>query len=81
MKADEIHSFDDLKRYLTSFTTWDGDVVHDFGRAFVLLGAILDNIRICSTDADWELIGGYLTDEQREFLKLLAEHASHSDVG
>lgn len=72
MKPNEIKSFQDLENYLADFTTWDGNHVHDFGGAFVLLGAILDNIRKYALEVDIESIGGYLNDEQKAFLQRLA---------
>jgi hypothetical protein len=74
MKPAEIQSFDDLIKYLRNFTTWDGDHVHDFGGAFMMLGAILDNIR--EDEAYFDDIGRYLTDDQKTFLKRAAEQAS-----
>jgi hypothetical protein len=79
MKPKDIQSFDDLKTYLATFTTWDGDHIHDFGGAFVLLGALLDNIRENTLDADLDSIHDYLTDEQRAFLLHLAVLADHRD--
>jgi hypothetical protein len=73
MKPHEIRSFDDLEKYLADFTTWDGDHVHDFGGAFLLLGAILGNIRRYALDVDIDSIGSYLNDEQKSFLQRLAD--------
>lgn len=77
MKPNQIQSFDDLKAYLATYTTWDGDHIHDFGGAFVLLGALLDNIRENTVDADLQSIQDYLTDEQKAFLSYLAALAEH----
>ncbi len=73
MKPSEIRSFQDLEDYLTHFTTWDGNHVYDCGGAFVLLGALLDNIRAYALEVDLERIGSYLKDEQKSFLIRLAE--------
>lgn len=73
MNPTEIRSFDDLERYLRNFTTWDGDHVHDFTGTVVLLGALLDNLRINALEVDLEIIGGYLSDEQKTFLRQVAE--------
>jgi hypothetical protein len=77
MKPKDVRSFDDLRNYLATFSTWDGDHVHDFGGAFILLGALLDNIRENVTDANLECTGDYLTDEQKIFFLRLAELAQH----
>lgn len=81
MKPQDIKSFEELEKYLAHFTTWDGDHVHDFTGAVVLLGALLDNIRTYSLEVDLNVIGNYLTDEQKVFLKKIAELAqrTHED--
>ena len=72
MKAHEVQSFEDLKRYLEDFTCWRGEEhVYDFGGVASLFLALLDNIRKNSTEGDIEEIGGYFTETQREFLKII----------
>ncbi len=77
MRPSEIKSFQDLEDYLTHFTTWDGDQVYDHGGAFVLLGALLDNIRTYALEVELERIGNYLDDEQKFFLIRLTDLSRH----
>ena len=75
MKPADIASFEQLQAYLRTFTTWDGDHVHDFGGAFILLGSFLDNVKANTTDADLKLIGEYLSEDQKKMLLRLADLA------
>lgn len=75
MKPSEIKSFDDLKRFLANYTSWDNGHALDSGGLFILLGAILNNLRENAIDADLRMINGYLEDDQKKLLYRLTEYA------
>ena len=74
----QFESFDELERFLRDWQQWDwleGDTLddYDFAGMIILFNACLDNLRTNAHQAELEDIGGYLRDEQRAFLKKLAE--------
>jgi hypothetical protein len=78
MQPRDIRSFEDLEAYIKTFTTWDGDHVHDFAGACCLLGAVLDNLRIKSLEVDLPLIVEHLDESQLAFLRYICRLADQS---
>lgn len=75
MKAEEIHSFTDLVRFLETYTSWDDGYAHDAGGIFVLIKALLKNLRSNTPDAELRTINGYLEADDKEFLATLSAYA------
>ena len=79
MKIQEIHTFTDLVRFLESYTSWDEGYAHDAGGIFVLMNALLKNLRANAPDAELRTLNGYLEAEEKEFLMKLAEYAKFAE--
>ena len=75
MKVDEIHSYTDLVRFLETYTSWDDGYAHDAGGIFVLIKALLKNLKSNTPDADLRTINGYFEADEKEFLARLSEYA------
>lgn len=79
MQFEQVHSYEDLERYLREFTNFSGDPTpYDFNGAFHLLLAILDNLANRAMDADVEDLKQdrpWLTEKQRSFLQRLQQIA------
>jgi len=74
MEIHEVQSFEDLKQYLANFTCWRGEeYIYDFGGVVSLFLALLDNMHKNIIGGDLEEIGGYFTEAQREFLKVICK--------
>jgi hypothetical protein len=76
MQFQSIETFEQLREYLASFSCWGDDPGYDCGGVVILLSALIDNLRENSEEA-LSIVGGYLSEEQKRFLELLAEHARH----
>jgi hypothetical protein len=74
MKIHEVQSFESLKKYLENFMCWrDEEHIYDFGGVVSLFLALLDNMHKHGIEGDLGEIGGYFTEEQREFLKVICK--------
>ncbi|MCE9556401.1 MAG: hypothetical protein K8T91_23885 [Planctomycetes bacterium] len=78
MKFDNIHTFEELRDYLSKFHSWGGDQAYDIGGAIILFAAILDNLSR-SPDEVIEILAGYLNSDQKIFLAKLADCANRPD--
>jgi hypothetical protein len=74
MQLDDVKSFSGLELYLQGFLSWDDGPGYDCGGVIVLFAALLENLRE-HRHVSLDSIGGYLNDEQREFLQALAKRA------
>ncbi|MCX6952242.1 MAG: hypothetical protein NTV51_08755 [Verrucomicrobia bacterium] len=65
-------SYEELERYLRSFTTWHGDeAVYDAGGAFHLWRALLDNLKEKGVEGEFADYAATLTPEEIRFLEQL----------
>jgi hypothetical protein len=77
IKLTEITDFSELLRYLREFRNCNDDpYAYDPGAVIALLLSLLDNFRQFAMEGDIDELGYRFTDEQRAFLKKLAENAN-----
>jgi hypothetical protein len=81
MKLDEVRSYEDLETYLREFTTFHDDrSVYDFGGAFHLWLALLQNLKTNGLDAEMKQYAEVVSPDQVLFLKKLLQYAERTNT-
>ena len=75
MKLSEIHDFTDLVTFLETYTSWDEGYAYDAGGIFILIAALLRNLKANTLDDDLQTINRYLEADEKELLAKLSEYA------
>jgi hypothetical protein len=74
MTIDDVKSYEDLVRFLSEWTNFNGDPPYDFIGAYQLLLTVLDNLSRNRTLVDMEALSEnspWLNAAQREYLEML----------
>lgn len=74
----EVRSFGDLLNYFREWRSLDDPSVYDFGGIVHVMLACMDNIRKYAVAGEIDDIGTFMTKEQVQFIKRLAEAAERS---
>jgi hypothetical protein len=76
MKFEEVKSPYDLETFIKEWGSNPEEGPYDFGEVLTLLSACLDNLKKYALEAELEDIPEYLTDEQAQLIKKMADYIS-----
>lgn len=75
MIPSQIHTFADLVSFLESYASWNEGHEFDVGGVFVLMKALLGNLKSNALDAELQNINAYLDSDEKDFLAKLSEYS------